>query len=63
MQASLDALVSMVLTRGDFSDVQSLIAILGKETVAQIFLATARGTRHNYQPKTIHLFRIYFQLS
>lgn len=59
-----EAIVEATLNYGDWSDVQTLIKILGLKKVAKIFRAKSKPSkmgRQNYLPEVINYFRLYFQ--
>ena len=58
-----EAIVEATLNYGDWSDVQTLIKILGIKKVAEIFRAKSQPSamgRQNYGTKTKHYFTLYF---
>ena len=58
-----EAIVEATLNYGDWSDVQTLIKILGIKKVAKIFRAKSQPSamgRQNYFPEVINYFSLYF---
>lgn len=58
-----EAVVEATLNNGDWSDVQTLIKILGAEKVAKIFREKSEPSpmgRQNYRPEVKHFFSLYF---
>ncbi|HHN65185.1 MAG TPA: hypothetical protein ENK09_07490 [Nitrospirae bacterium] len=58
---SEDALVEIVLTRGDFDDVLLLIKNLGLGRVAEIFFTQIKRKRSNYKKRTENFFALFFK--
>lgn len=58
---SNESIVEHILNYGDFADVQELMNILGKKTVAQIFFKQIKKRRNNYFPNITHYFKLYFK--
>lgn len=59
-----EAIVEATLNYGDWSDIQTLIKILGIKKVAKIFRAKSKPSkmgRQNYLPEVINYFQLYFQ--
>ena len=58
-----EAIVEATLNYGDWSDVQTLIKILGIKKVAKIFREKSKPSkmgRQNYRSDVIHYFNLYF---
>jgi len=58
---SANVVVEAVLSNCNEKAVRHLFDILGVEKVAELFYRQTTGKRTNYQPRTVHFFRIYFQ--
>ena len=56
---SLPSIVSAILNYGDFSDVEFLIKVLGKEKVKNIYKELLTK-RNDFRPSTINFFNLYF---
>jgi len=57
---SAESIVEATLNYGDWSDVQTLIKILGMRKTAEIFKRKSHQKRSNYNPKVKHYFKLYF---
>jgi hypothetical protein len=57
---SLEFLVETILSFGTISNVKRLFELLGTEKAAEIFYKQISGRRINYQPRTKHFFKLYF---
>ena len=58
-----EAIVEATLNYGDWSDVQTLIKILGMKKTAKIFREKSKPSkmgRQNYRSDVIHYFNLYF---
>ena len=53
--------VEAILNYGDFSDVKSMIKILGMRQTAAVFRSGIRRKRNNYRPEIKHFFSLYFK--
>lgn len=60
---SLDnqAIVEGVIKYGDMKEIRQLIKILGGKKTAEIFTKQIKGSRLNYDAKTINYFKRYFK--
>ncbi len=58
---SPESIVEATLNYGDWDDVQTLIKILGRKKIAEIFHKQARQKRSNYHQKSKHYFSLYFK--
>ena len=59
---SHEVLVEFILNFGSASAVKKLLALLGVDTVAEIFYShNILGKRTNYLPLTVHYFNLYFK--
>ncbi len=61
LNLSREALVEIILNRGDFEDFLKLIDIMGLKQVAEIFYRQASRPRKNYSKKTEHYFREFLE--
>ena len=58
---SPEAAVEAVLNYGDWSDVQTLMRIIGQEQMAKIFFNQIKNKKRvNYHHKTRNYFNLYF---
>ncbi len=58
---SMNAVVETVLQYGNIQDIKELFELSGIDRVADIFFEQISRKRNNYQPRTIHFFRLYFE--
>ena len=61
---SAESIVEATLNYGNWSDVQTLIGIMGITRVAEIFLEKSRPSpvgRQNYRPEVRNYFDLYFK--
>jgi len=56
-----EVIVEGVLEYGNFDEVIELIDILGKPKVEQIFFTKLKSARHNFSPKVINYFTLFFK--
>ena len=55
-----EAIVETVLEYGEFDDIRKVISILGQEKTAEIFYNKIKSGRHNFDPKVVNYFKLYF---
>ncbi len=58
---SLAAILEAVLNYGNFSDVKTLLKIVGVKKAAGIFHRQVKSHRNNYRPEIANYFKLYFQ--
>ena len=58
---SQSAVLEAVLNYGDFSDVKTLLKVIGTKKAAGIFRRQMKSRRHNYRPEIANYFKLYFQ--
>ncbi len=56
-----EAIVEVILNRGDFDDFLRLIELMGMERVACIFYKQISRERKNYSKKRENYFRLFFE--
>lgn len=54
------SIVEHTLNYGTWQDVQTLMALIGVDTVAKIFSDSQEKPRSNYRPEIAHYFKLYF---
>ena len=57
---NIESIVEHTLNYGDWDDVQKLIEIAGNKKVAEIFEKQISNFRTNYDKRTKHYFKLYF---
>ncbi|RMG75363.1 MAG: hypothetical protein D6710_00135 [Nitrospirae bacterium] len=60
-QLSDDALVEIILTRGDFDDLLWLLSLLSIKEVSDIFFRQISQRRSNYKKRTLNYFKLFFE--
>ena len=58
---SNEAITETILNFGDEKSVKTLFQLLGQKTTQDIFFSQTSRKRHNYHPRTINFFNLYFQ--
>ena len=58
---SFNLLVETILQYGDIPDVKRLFELIGINQASAIFFEQISKRRCNYQPRTIHYFKTYFE--
>ena len=59
-QVSDAFLLETILNYGTMDDVRELIAIMGKEQIAQLFFAQEGRAKNNYYPEIYNFFNLLF---
>ena len=58
---SLNSVVEAILNHGTEKSVKKLFELIGLNRVSEIFFRQISGRRPNYNKRTIHFFKLYFQ--
>ncbi|MEI7690853.1 MAG: hypothetical protein WCI63_04505 [bacterium] len=55
-----EIIVESILEYGEWLDVKKAISITGSKKIAEIFYKKVNSNRHNFDPKVVNYFKLYF---